>query len=89
MNLYDGTTAENRYNARAVSKYRKRPLNDILKEAESIRFRLMKALNVLPDDEIHNTGHQVPVSVWLPDYAWLHEMEHRQRIQKWLRSARK
>lgn len=89
LNLYDGTTAENRYNARAVSKYRKRPLKDILKEAESIRIRLMEALNALPGDEIHNTGHQVPVSVWFPDYAWLHEMEHRQRIQKWLRSARK
>jgi DinB superfamily len=85
LNLYDGTTAENRYNARAVSKYRKRSLKNILKEAESIRVRLMEALNVLPDDEIHNPDHQVMVSVWLPDYAWMHEAEHRQRIQKWLR----
>jgi uncharacterized damage-inducible protein DinB len=88
LNLYDGVAAENRYNARAVSRYRKVAWKTVLKDAETIRTRFIQALMELPEKEIHNVKHQTPVSVWVPDYAWTHEKEHFERIKKWVKSSK-
>jgi DinB superfamily len=89
LNLYDGVAAENRYNARAVSRYRRKPSKSVLKNAVSTRLQFIHALQRLPENEIHNMKHQIPVSVWLPDYAWLHEQEHFDRIRQSLKGSKK
>jgi hypothetical protein len=79
----------NRFNARAASKYRTRPMNQLLREGAEIRAELVERLKQLPASEINNPKHDYKVSEWLPEFVVTHEEDHRDRIRKLLSDRKK
>jgi hypothetical protein len=84
---YEDSSVMHRFNARVVSKYKPLSMNQLLREAAEIRTELMARLKKIPVIEIDNSSHLHPVSEWLPEFTYIHEQDHRKRIQKWI-SAR-
>ena len=87
--FYDDMGVANRFNARAVSKYRTLSMNQLLREGTEIRAALVERFKKLPASEINNSRHRYPVSEWIPEFACTHEAEHRDRIRKLLSDRKK
>jgi hypothetical protein len=87
--FYDDMGVANRFNARAVSKYRTRSMNELLREGAKIRDALIERLKKLPASEINNPKHRYAVADWMPEFAVTHEAEHRDRIRKLLTDRKK
>jgi hypothetical protein len=79
----------NRFNARAVSKFRTRPMNHLIREAADIRKALIERIKKLPAAEINNPKHDFTVAFWMPEFVVTHEGEHRDRIRKFLSDRNK
>jgi uncharacterized damage-inducible protein DinB len=86
--FYDDMADADRFNARAVAAARKLSWPMLLERAALVRQRLIEALKQLPLDSLHDPSHRYPVIVWLPEFAWTHERDHRQQIQAWWKQQR-
>jgi hypothetical protein len=86
---FDDMGVTNRFNARAVSKYKKVSMNTLLREAAKIRATLIERIKKLPASEINNPDHPWKVSYWLPEFAVTHEADHRDRIKKLISERKK
>lgn len=86
---FDDMGVTNRFNTRAVSKYRKLSMKNLLREAAEIRARLIDRIKKLPASEINNPDHRWKISYWLPEFAVTHEAEHRDRIKQLISDRKK
>ena len=86
---YDDMGVSNRFNARAVSKYRTVSMNQLLREGAKIRTALVERIKKLPASEINNPKHRYPVSEWMSEFAFTHEEDHRDRIRQLLSDRKK
>ena len=86
--FYDDMAAADRFNARAVAKARKASWRMLLRHAALVRQQLIEALRQLPLDSLNDPSHRYPVVAWLPEFAWTHERDHRQRIRAWWKQHR-
>lgn len=82
VHFFDDRAEADRYNARAVSRFRKLRWSPLMQRAAEVRQGLIQVLQGLPDQEVHNPAHRYPVSAWLPEFAWTHEQSHRRRIAR-------
>jgi uncharacterized damage-inducible protein DinB len=86
--FYDDMAAADAFNARAVAASRKRSLAALLNHTAQVRQQLIKALKQIPPDSLNDPSHRYPVIAWLPEFAWTHERDHRQRIRAWWKQRR-
>ncbi len=88
IRFYDTMAEVDRFNARAVAAARRTPLPALLRRLERARARLVRALRRLPPRALADPAHELPVVVWLRQFAWTHERAHRGEIRAWWRSRR-
>ena len=86
LRFYDDMTDSDKFNARAVARFRKISFSALMKHAAHVRANLIAALRILPANELENPQHRYPVVQWLPEFSWTHEGDHRKRIRGKARS---
>jgi uncharacterized damage-inducible protein DinB len=86
---YDTMVEVDRYNVRAVRAARRAALASVRRRLERARARLVAALRRLPPGSLADPGHALPVTRWLPEFAWTHERAHRREIRAWWQAARR
>lgn len=82
LRFYDDVTDSDKFNARAVAKFRTISFLALMKHAAHVRANLIAALRLLPANELENPQHRYPVVQWLPEFSWAHEGDHRKRIKR-------
>lgn len=86
IHFYDDMREVNRFNSRAVAAVRSMRLSTLLSRAARVRRRLIEALRRLPPHALRDPSHEVPVTGWLPAFAWTHEQNHLREIRaRWRR----
>ena len=88
MIFYDDMPAVDRFNARAVVAAGAMPLPGLLRRLARVRQRLIAALRKLPLRALNDSSHELPVVVWLREFAWTHERAHRREIREWWMNRR-
>lgn len=88
MVWYETMADADRFNARAVRLARRASLRGILGRLARARAALTGALRRLPARALGDPAHDLPVAVWLREFAWTHEAGHRLDIRAWWRRAR-
>jgi len=83
IRFYDTRPEVDRFNARAVAVARRTSLAALLRTLARTRARLVGALRGLPSRALADPTHQLPVCVWLREFAWTHEEAHRDAIRAW------
>ena len=89
IRFYDTMPEVDAFNARAVRAARRLPLARVLGRLAGTRARLLEALGALPPRALADPGHELPVVVWLREFAWTHERAHRGAIRAWWRTRRR
>jgi len=82
VHYFEDRNESNRFNARAVRRLSRLSWKQLLGRAQEVRKTLETELVQLPDAELSNPEHRYPVNIWLPEFAWTHEAEHRRRIAR-------
>ncbi len=86
MVFYETMADADRYNARVVAGARATPLAGVLRRLARARERLVAALRRLPPRSLNDPAHELPVVIWLREFAWTHERAHRREIREsWTR----
>jgi hypothetical protein len=88
IRFYDTMPEVDRFNARAVAGARRTSLPRLLGRLARSRLRLLAALRRLPPRALVDPTHELPVVVWLREFAWTHEEAHRREIRAWWAAAR-
>ena len=88
IHFYDDMREVNRFNTRAVAAARSMRLSALLNRAARVRRRLIEALRRLPPPSLRDPSHEVPVTGWLPAFAWTHEQGHLRELRAWWRRRR-
>jgi hypothetical protein len=86
---YDTMAEVDRFNARVVRAVRRRPARALLARLARARTGLVRALRRLPPGALADPGHTLPVTVWLREFAWTHERDHRQEVREWWAAERR
>jgi hypothetical protein len=86
--FYDDMAAVDRFNSRAVAAARSTPLPGILRRLIRARQRLVMTLRRLPPRSLNDPAHELPVMVWLREFAWTHESAHRRQMKEWWATRR-
>ncbi len=81
--FYDDMPAVDRFNAKAVTQSHSISLARVLRRLTRARQRLVDALRRLPPRSLNDRSHELPVVVWLRQFAWTHERAHRREIREW------
>jgi len=88
MVWYETMADADRFNARAVRLARRASLRGVLGRLARARAALAGALRRLRPRALGDPAHELPVTVWLREFAWTHETGHRREIRAWWRRAR-
>ena len=83
MVFYETMAEADRFNARAVAAARSTSLAGVLRRLARARQRLVAALLRLPAKSLNDPSHELPVVIWLREFAWTHERAHRREIREW------
>lgn len=83
MVFYETMADADRFNVRAVAGARSTPLAGVLRRLARARQRLVAVLRRLPPRSLNDPSHELPVVVWLREFAWTHERAHRREIREW------
>jgi hypothetical protein len=86
IRFYDTMAEVDRVNARVVRAARRLSLAVVLRRLARARARLLRALARLQPRALADPAHELPVVVWLREFAWTHEADHRREIGAWRRS---
>jgi len=89
MVWYETMAEADRFNARAVRAARRASLAAMLRRLARARAGLVAALKRLPPRAIGDPGPGLPVTRWLREFAWTHEIGHRHEIRDWWRRHRR
>jgi hypothetical protein len=85
---YETMAEVDRFNTRAVRQARRTPWPRLLARLARSRAGLIRALRRLAPPALHDASHGLPVTVWLREFAWTHEQDHRGEIRAWWASQR-
>ena len=88
MVFYETMADADRFNARAVAAARSTSFTGVLRRLARVRRGLVAALLRLPAKSLNDPTHELPVVVWLREFAWTHEEAHRREIRAWWLSRR-
>ena len=88
IRFFDTMPEVDAFNARVVGTARRTPLPRLVARLARARVRLLRALQTLPSDALADPAHELPVVVWLREFAWTHERAHRGEIRAWWRMHR-
>lgn len=88
IRFYDTRAEVDRFNARAVRAGRRWSLRQVLGRLARARDRLLATLRRVPVRALADRRHELPVVVWLREFAWAHETAHRREIRAWWRARR-
>lgn len=88
IRFYDTMPEVDRFNTRAVRAARRLGLPTHLRRLARGRAELVRALRRLPPRALDDPAHELPVVVWLREFAWTHEAAHRREIRAWWTRAR-
>jgi hypothetical protein len=80
---YETAAEVDRYNARAVRAARATSLPRLLTRLARARAGLVRAIMRLPPRALGDPTHALPVTVWLEEFAFTHERDHRREIRAW------
>lgn len=86
--FYDDMATVDRFNAGVVAAARSTPLREILRRLARSRQRLLATLRRLPLRFLNDPSHELPVTVWLQEFAWTHERAHRRQMKEWWAARR-
>ena len=80
---FDSLAYADRFNARAVARYRRVNLRALLRRMARVRADLVRAFRRLPAASLRDPSHAYTVVSWLPAPGWSHEREHLAEVRAW------
>jgi len=80
---FDSMAYADRFNARAVARFRRVGLRVLLRRMARVRADLVRAFRRLPAASLRDPSHAYTVVSWLPAPGWSHEREHFAEIRAW------
>lgn len=88
MVFYETMADADRFNAQAVAAAGLTSLAGVLRRLARARQRLVAAVRRLSPRSLNDPAHELPVVIWLREFAWTHERAHRREIREWWMNRR-